>query len=140
MNTDLITEARDYASRRTGTVPGSLALRLVIELEAVAAERESAKRGAKTLGEIVDRHVEDTLRWAGMEDQIGMDDPDQQLAWELCAEMPSRIAALEAVIAEVANYAEDRMHYGTHGRTVHSSRIGSDLKKILARLDERECA
>lgn len=31
----------------------------------------------------------------------GTDDPDQQLAWERCAEMPGRIAALEAELAEV---------------------------------------
>lgn len=71
----------------------------------VRAESEEAhertKRGAKTLGEIVVRQVEDMLRWAGMEDQIGTDDPDQQLAWERCAEMPGRIAELEAELAEL---------------------------------------
>lgn len=62
---------------------------------------ERCGRGAKTLGEMVDRHIEDTLRWAGMEEQIGTDDPDQQLAWERCAEMPGRIAALEAELASL---------------------------------------
>lgn len=57
------------------------------------------KRGAKMLGEIVERQIEDMLRWAGMEDQIGTDDPDQQLAWERCAEMPGRIAELEEEVA-----------------------------------------
>lgn len=72
------------------------------EVRAEAAEaHERTKRGVKTLGEIVVRQVEDTLRWAGMEDQIGTDDPDQQLAWERCAEMPGRIAELEAELAEV---------------------------------------
>lgn len=72
------------------------------EVRAESAEAlDRAKRGAKTLGEIVERQVEDTLRWAGMEDQIGTDDPDQQLAWELCAEMPGKIAALEAELVEV---------------------------------------
>lgn len=66
-----------------------------------AKAHERTKRGAKTLGEIVERQIEDTLRWSGMEDQIGTDDPDQQLAWERCAEMPGRIAALEAELAEV---------------------------------------
>lgn len=61
----------------------------------------SAKRGARTLGEIVERQIEDMLRWAGMEDQIGTDDPDQQLAWERCAEMPHRIAELEAQVASL---------------------------------------
>lgn len=60
---------------------------------------DRARSGAHTLGEIVERHVEDTLRWAGMEDQVGSDDPDQQLAWERCAEMPGRIAALQAEVA-----------------------------------------
>ena len=62
------------------------------DVRAESAEAlDRAKRGAKTLGEIVERQVEDTLRWAGMEDQIGTDDPDQQLAWELCAEMRSTL-------------------------------------------------
>lgn len=60
----------------------------------IASERDRAKRAAVTLGRIVERQVEDTLRWACMEDQIGTNDPDQQLAWELCAEMPGKIAAL----------------------------------------------
>lgn len=59
-------------------------------------ERDRAKSGAHTLGEIVVRQVVDTLRWAGMEDQIGTNDPDQQLAWDLCAEMPGKITALTA--------------------------------------------
>ena len=58
------------------------------------------KRGAKTLGEIVDRHVEDLLRWAGMEDQIGNDDPDQQTAWELVAEMPETIRRVRRLVAD----------------------------------------
>ena len=57
---------------------------------------DRAKSAARTLGQILERQVEDTLRWAGMEDQIRTDDPDQQLAWELCAEMPGKIATLTA--------------------------------------------
>lgn len=79
-------------------------------LEARDAEAAEAlarvKRGAKTLGEIVERQVKDTLRWAGMEDQIGTDDPDQQLAWERCAEMPGRIAELEAEVVRLSGLLE----------------------------------
>lgn len=93
------------------------------EVRADSAEaHERTKRGAKTLGEIVVRQVEDTLRWAGMEDQIGTDDPDQQLAWERCAEMPGRIAELEAELAEVRAgvvIEEPEWEYGWHtGSTV----------------------
>jgi hypothetical protein len=82
----LIEEARE-ANREYDYHTQGLINRLVGALE-------KAQRGARTLGEIVERQVEDTLRWAGMEDQIGLDDPDQQTAWELCAEMPDKIARL----------------------------------------------
>lgn len=103
---DLIAEARSrvHAHRELSRRMGGQGLKLselyedhaamADALEVVSAERDRARSGAKTLGEIVERQVEDTLRWAGMEDQIGMDDPDQQLAWELCAEMPGKIATL----------------------------------------------
>jgi len=38
----------------------------------------------------------------------------------------------ESKLEAVRKYAEDRSHYGRQGRTVHSSRIASDLFQILA--------
>lgn len=65
----------------------------------LAKDLSRLKRGGETLGKIVDRHIEDTLRWAGMEEQIGTEEPDQELAWERCSQMSSRIKALESEIA-----------------------------------------
>lgn len=68
----------------------------IAELE---AELDRTKRGAQTLGKIIDRQINDLLHWAGMDDQIGLDDPDQQTAWERVAAMPGRIRELEEVLA-----------------------------------------
>ena len=75
-------------------------------IESLTAELELYKRGAKTLGEIVDRQITDLLRWAGMEDQIGTDDPDQQTAWERVNEMPEKVKRMERVAAEI--WAEEQ--------------------------------
>lgn len=68
--------------------PGQMARleQIAAEVDQLERELDRTKRGARTLGEIIDRQITDLLRWAGMEDQIGLDDPDQQTAWERVAE------------------------------------------------------
>jgi len=47
-------------------------------------------------------------------------------------EWQERAEAAESKLEAVRKYAEDRSHYGKQKRTVHSSRIASDLFQILA--------
>ncbi|WP_217183394.1 hypothetical protein [Streptomyces sp. AC495_CC817] len=126
---DALAEAREVLDGADHTA--AKYWRLLKEAEAA---RDRAKRAAKTLGEIVERQVEDTLRWAGMDDQIGVEDPDQQLAWERCAEMPTRIKELEAErdryrAAIVDARAEQRDYTIPHDEAL--SNIGTILTRAL---------
>lgn len=84
-------------SHRCDEQAAERAYRRAVDLE---QELERVKHGAETLGKIIDRQVNDLLHWAGMDDQIGLDDPDQQTAWELVAGMPNRIKELEQEVRD----------------------------------------
>lgn len=72
-----------------------------------ARERDRVtQRAAQTLGKIIDRQITDLLHWAGMDDQIGLDDPDQQTAWELVAGMPDEIKTLQIKLNEAIRARE----------------------------------
>ena len=110
INVETLTSGHETVIKRNPALPEEVTTAVVIgaclsilkELghEVVAlSDHAKTKNACAELGRQLERFIEDTLRWAGMEDQIGLDDPDQQLAWEKCAEMPGRIQALTEAIA-----------------------------------------
>ena len=109
--------------------------------DVTAEKHQKTKDACKELGRQLERFIEDTFRWAGMEDQIGQDDPDQQLAWEICAEMPDTIKELTrerdealAKLAKVREWAETRKGWVDHHSAV-MQHVGDAANDVLAILD-----
>ena len=68
---------------------------------------------------------------------MGSNDAKEMLvaAQAECVRLERELAAAQAVIAEVEQYARDREAYGKRGGTVPSARIATDLLGILAGLN-----
>ena len=97
------------------------------------------KRGAKTLGETIEKQCQMVLDASGRHDLIAEDgDGDWGAVWDHLSALRPRAEAAEAKLAKVRAYAKEREAQGRYGRTVHSARIASDLLAIVDDTESRK--